>query len=371
MKFDLKCLALASVLMLGASRVCASTPLGDYVTFSGFGTLGMVQTDTDGAQFVRDREPAGATRHPSFNVDSDLGLQLTAQPTKWLSGTVQTLTEQRSDVNLSTEVEWAFIKVEPLDGLALRGGRMALPMFTISDTRYVGYANTWVRPPDEVYALALLDRFQGADASYRLPIGSTALSVSVLAGTSFFYGTGSTAKENVGDLKGANAQWESEWVTLRAGRVRGEVAVGSSGDRYTFSDLGVLVDHSNIVAQAEYVMRRSESLPDLVNANGWYVLAGYRLKTVLPYAMYASTRPLRDSPIHLSGEQSTLAAGVRWDAFKAAALKLQVQTVDTHGTEGVSFVTPSASAPAGPGPGPAQPVSRPVAVISVSVDVVF
>jgi hypothetical protein len=40
MKFDLKCLALASVLMLGASRVCASTPLGDYVTFSGFGTLG-------------------------------------------------------------------------------------------------------------------------------------------------------------------------------------------------------------------------------------------------------------------------------------------------------------------------------------------
>src|ERR1035441_6138706 len=132
MKCDLKCLALTSVLMLGASRVCASTPLGDYVTFSGFGTLGMVQTDLDSAQFVRDHEPAGATRHPSFNVDSDLGLQLTAQPTKWLSGTVQTLTEQRSDVNLSTEVEWAFIKVEPLDGFALRGGRMALPMFTIS-----------------------------------------------------------------------------------------------------------------------------------------------------------------------------------------------------------------------------------------------
>ena len=60
---------------------------------------------------------------------------------------------------------------------------------------------------------------------------------------------------------------------------------------------------------------------------GRYVLAGSRLKMVLPYAMYASTKPLADSPFHLSGEESTFAAGVRWDAFKAAALKLQVQTV--------------------------------------------
>ena len=149
---------------------------------------------------------------------------------------------------------------------------MALPMFTISDTRHIGYANTWVRPPDEVYALALLDRFQGADASYRLPIGSTALSVSVLTGTSFLQGAAGP-DGNVSDLKGANAQWESEWVTLRAGRVRGEVVVpvGSTRDSYTFSDLGVLVDHRNIVAQAEYVTRRSGNFP-MVNANGWYVL---------------------------------------------------------------------------------------------------
>jgi hypothetical protein len=366
----LKSAAIAGAWLLGASRVVASTALGDYVTFSGFGTLGEVVTDTDDdIQFVRDREAAGASRRPSFNVDSDLGLQLTAQPTKWLSGTVQTLTEQRSDINLSTEVEWAFVKLEPLDGLALRGGRMALPMFLISDTRYVGYANTWLRPPDEVYALALLDRFQGADLSYRLPIGSTSLSMSVLAGASSISSPG-LPNVNVRDVNGVNAQWESEWVTLRAGRVTGKVQIPPSEDHYTFSDLGAVVDHNNIVAQAEYVMRRSEYAPGSVDANGWYLLGGYRFNAVLPYAIYANARSPGSSSFHLQGDQSTVAAGVRWDAFKSAAIKFQVERVDTHDTIGVSFVTPIVSSPIGLPPISA-PVTRPVAVFSLAVDFVF
>jgi Gram-negative porin len=367
MKFDIKPAVAASALMLVASHASASTALGDYFTFSGFGTLGYVQTDSTEAPYTIDREGGGATTHANLNVNSDLGLQLTAQPTRWLSGTVQLLTEERDQPNLSTEVEWAFVRVQPLDGLAIRAGRMALPMFMISDTRYVGYANNWVSPPDEVYGLALLDRMEGGDVSYRLPIKSTSVTVSVLDGKSFFYGP--FGKVDVKDVKGANVQWEGDWMTLRAGRVKGVVELGNTQDNYTFSDIGAIIDHRNIVAQAEYVTRRSEVNPSLVNVNGWYVLGGYRLNQVLPYVRYGSTKPTETSPSHLSGEQSTIAAGVRWDAFKSAAIKLQLAHVDTHDTVGVSFITPTILGPVGPPISP--PVTKPVDVVSITIDFVF
>lgn len=370
MKFDLRPVVAASALALGATQAFAATPIGDYLTFSGFGTLGLVQTDTNDAQFVRDRQPAGATKTASFDVDSNLGLQLTAQPMRWISGTVQLLAQQRSDINLSPEVEWAFVKVEPLKGLSIRGGRMALPLFAISDTRNVGYANTWVRPPDEVYGLALLHRMQGGDISYRLPIASTSLTVSALVGKSFFFGPGGD-QVSVDNLKGMNAQWESDWVTLRYGRVTGDVQLAGLVDHYTFSGFGAIVDRNNIVAQAEYVTRRSKAVPDVVNVNGWYVLGGYRINAVLPYVTYGHTKPVNpDSPFHLSNEQSTIAAGVRWDAFRSADLKLQVERVDTNGTTGVSFVTQGVAGPPG-APASSLPVTTPVTAFSLAVDFVF
>jgi hypothetical protein len=370
MKCDSKSVMAAAAVTLCTAQAFATTPIGDYLTFSGFGTLGWVQTDSDAAPYVHDGQTAGATKHGSFNVDSNLGLQLTARPTHWLSSTVQLLSQQRTDKNISTEVEWAFVKVDPINGLSIRGGRMALPMFAISDTRNVGYANTWIRAPNEVYGMALLHRMEGVDASYRLPLGSTSLSLSVLAGKSFLT-VPDAGKVDVKNLKGANAQWESDWVTLRIGRVKGEVVSSSFGiDIYTFTGFGAIVDHNNIVAQGEYVTRRSEILPDAIDANGWYLLGGYRFGSLLPYVSYADTKPEHgDSQGFLASAQSTFAAGLRWDAFRSAAIKFQLERTDTHDTPGLSFVTPTISSPFGP---PIiLPVADPVTVASVSIDFVF
>jgi hypothetical protein len=372
MKFDLKLAVAASALALCTAQASAATPIGDYLTFSGFGTLGWTQTDDDATPYIHDGQTKGATKQGSFNVDSNIGLQLTARPTKWLSATVQMLGQQRTDANISTEVEWAFVKVEPIQGLSIRGGRMALPMFAISDTRNVGYANNWVRAPNEVYGMALLHRMQGADATYRLPLGSTSLSLSVLAGKSSVIGRGN-APQPVENLKGVNAQWESDWVTLRVGRVKGEVTVddgiNNGTDTYTFTGFGAIVDHNNIVAQAEYVTRRSELLPAGIDANGWYLLGGYRLGSVLPYVSYADTKPVNVNAFYISNKQSTFAAGLRWDAFRSAALKFQLERTDTHGTSGISFVVPTVLNPFGPPT--VGSVTGPVTVASLSVDFVF
>ncbi len=48
----------------------------------------------------------------------------------------------------------------------MRLGRLPLPVFLVSDFRQVGYANTWIRPPIEVYGQVPLDNVDGLDVLY-------------------------------------------------------------------------------------------------------------------------------------------------------------------------------------------------------------
>lgn len=376
MKLDLTKIAAAAVLAFGAAQASAATAIGEFTTVSGFGTTGLVVTDTDDAEFVRYGQESGADDRPEFKVDSNLGLQLDVRPRTWLSATVQLLTQQRNGENLDTNVEWAFVGVQPVDGLRARIGRTAMPVFAISDTRNVGFANTWVRPPNEVYGLALMENLDGADLSYYLPVGDSSLTFTALYGESevTVFNTDVEMKR----VRGATVQWDSEWVSLRVAKIIADSQLddlgipGVSGDdRYEFTDIGVHVDRGNVVARAEYVTRSSETFSELVDADGWYVFGGYRFGNVLPYAIYAVTEPDAGvQPGQLSSEQSTIAAGVRWDAFSAATVKFQVDRVDTDDTRGISFLTDTFTPP-GTSLTVALPVEDPVTVLSIAVDYVF
>jgi len=356
---SLSLVALAAALAASAVPAFAATQINDYLSFSGFGTLGVARTSTDDADFIRDAQRAGASRQPTVNVDSDFGMQLTATATPWLSGTVQMLTIERNKNHLSTEAEWAFLKLTPVEGLDIRGGRMTLPMFLVSDSRNVGYANNWLRAPGEVYGLALMSRLNGGDVTYSKSFGSSTLTASAIVGTSEVDVTISPNPYKADNVHGVNLQLETDWATFRVGQVRAHVHVTDLDvlDDYAFTGAGISVDRNNIVAQAEYVMRRSTSASSIVDASGWYALAGYRFGGVLPYASYASTKPhIADAPFHLAGPQKTMAAGLRWDVLKAADIKFQLERIDTDHTQGVSFATA---------------VDKPVTAVSVAADFVF
>ena len=71
---------------------------------------------------------------------------------KNLTGTAQIVTRRLSDYNSTRPYfEWANIKYQATRDLSVRAGRVVAPMFMISDSRMVGYAQTMVRPPEEVY----------------------------------------------------------------------------------------------------------------------------------------------------------------------------------------------------------------------------
>ena len=348
---------LVAALALGAVPAVAGTQVGDYLNFSGFGTVGLARTNTDKADFIRDAEAGGATKDVSANVDSNFGLQLTGTAAPWLSATVQMLSMERSQSYMTTELEWAFVKVTPFDGLTLRGGRMALPVFAVSDSRNVGYANNWLRPPGEVYGLAMIPRLDGADASYSAALGSSTFTATVMAGKGNLPRRAS-ADLLTDNLRGLNLQWEIDGITVRLGQVRTRVHTSIAGvaDEYKFTGAGVLVDRDNIVAQAEYVTRRSGSNAALIDADGWYAMGGYRVGTWLPYASYSSTKPNVTAKVHAAGPQETTAIGARWDVLKAVDVKFQLERIDTKGTAGVSFIAA---------------VPKPVTAASVTVDFVF
>lgn len=304
-------------------------------SFGGYGTAGIVRTDTDRAQFVRSIEKSGATQSPRESTDSNLGVQATARFNSWLSATVQVLA---SSNELTDVVSWAYLKIDPVDNLSFKLGKVEMPLFAISDSRDINYANVWLRAPNEVYSLANMEELRGGEFTYSLPIGSTHLSLTGYAGNSTVVIPIDVF--NAWDVHGGELRWETEWVTLRAGLATAVPELGPGlYDRYTFYGFGALVDHDNIIAQAEYVRRKADAYTMEVNSTGYYVLGGYRFGKVAPYVSYASTTKSQPyyAPYALSLDQDTAAVGVRWDAFKSADIKFQFERVDPKGTAGISF----------------------------------
>ena len=331
---------------LAAAALCAApafaaTPFGEYASLSGFGTLGAVTSDNSTDAFVRDGAPTGAKGKPSWNVDSKLGVQLDAKANDWLSATVQVLAEQRYTPEVSAKFEWAFVKIKPVDGLNIRVGRTAPAMFMVSDSRNVGFANTWVRPPNEVYSLAGMKNLTGVDASYRLELAGTSLTLAVLAGNSQFDNVNSHLQ--VKKMRGLNLVWDSDYGSFRLGRVIADVHVPGFGpggsevvDGYTFTGLGYQFDNGDWVVGAEHVERAADFFAPQVNSKGWYVMGGRRFDSVLPYVSAAGTKNQSAMNV-LNGEQSTYALGLRWDAQSGVAVKAQFEHADPKGTMGVSF----------------------------------
>jgi len=304
-------------------------------SFNGYGTAGIVTTNTSQAQFVRGMESSGATRSARANVDSILGVQAMARFNPWLSATVQVL---NSSNKLTDTVAWAYLKVEPLENLSIKLGKTEMPLFAVSASRDINYSNIWLRAPNEVYSLANIEELRGGEITYAHPIGSTRLSLTGYAGKTVIVLSGQGSPADAKNVRGGALRWETEWVTLRGGIATTIVELPGIHDRYTFSSVGALVDHNNIIAQAEYVRRKSAGFAMVVNASGYYVLGGYRFGKVAPYVSYASTTKADAAfPIGISFDQDTVAVGVRWDAFRSADIKFQFERVDPKGTAGISF----------------------------------
>ena len=344
-------------------------------SFNGFGTLGVVHSSEDNADFTTTNfQPNGAgySRSWSASVDSLIGGQVTANLTPQLSAVLQLVAQQNYDNTYWPHVEWANIKYQFTPDFDVRIGRVVEPTFMLSDSRQVGYANPWVRPPTELYTLNPITNLDGVDASYRLHLGEVTNTLQANYGRNLSFRFPARTRLDASYAWGIFDNTEYGAALLHLGYQDSTLTLQSAtaalfdafrqfgpkgaaiADAYEVVDksvtlltIGASYDPGQWFAMGEWVRSRSESLIGVTT--GWYVSGGYRVGKFTPYLTYAqvteritsapglsvSDLPASVAPIAAalnSGLSAVLASrpvqytssvGVRWDFMKNIDLKVQ------------------------------------------------
>lgn len=207
------------------------------VKFSGFGTLGVVHTQGDGAAFVRDMSQFhGATNRGLFwETDTRLGIQAAYAATETLDIVTQVISRYNQDNNFDPEVSLGFVRYAPNPSVKLRLGRVGYDIFHAADSREVGYSYLWVRPPLEYYGAMSTQYIDGGDVTFLVPIGNNVARLKLYSGL---------ARNRVPNLYGQN-RW--------AGNISADLGVMQdlAGTRFT----GGLIDFD----AANWMLRLSRS----------------------------------------------------------------------------------------------------------------
>ena len=364
---------------LYAAGACADDLEAPLFSFSGFGTLGVVHSSEDQADFTSSifkPNGAGYSHAWSADVDSLIGGQVTATITPKLSAVLQVIAEQNYDNTYHPYVEWANIQYQFTQSFSARIGRTVLPTFLFSDTRKVAYTYTWVRPPLEVYRLLPTTTRDGIDASDQMRIGDITNILQAHVGKS-----DNQLPNDTGDIK-AKQSWglaytgeyrattvhigyESMHLTLDGLKpiFDGFRQFGPEGialaDKYevdnqaiSVTTIGARYDPGQWFMMGEVAHGVTHSI--FGKGTGWYLSGGYRLGKFTPYITYAEAKAdnlsdpglnLSTLPPSLAGAaaglnaalnsllstkpvQNTLSIGGRWDFMSNAALKLQYDHTD-------------------------------------------
>lgn len=343
----------ATVMALGASSqlALADSNLPDF-KFSGFGTLGVVSTNTGDALFrANSRQQTGADNsNPDLGVDSRLGLQADVKFNETFSGVGQALISRR-DGEFAGELEWLFGQAKVNDWASVRLGRMVLPTFLVSDSRSVGYASHWLRAPIDTYGTYIPTSFDGAQAVFRNTVAGANVTTQLSLGQSksdlFAARNGAIlpGKVDYSELYSLNVVAEKGDFTVRFGHTLGkdtEVRIGGAlvgkGDD-SFTGLGLQYDNGSLLVVSEYVKRGWSAAgagDKFFNSNAYYLSSGYRFGAFMPYVTLSRFEPKGGIYGAVKKTHSTDAVGVRWDVMKNVAVKAQYEEV--KGSSGVQWL---------------------------------
>lgn len=376
-----------SILALAVAAALPSLATAVDLSYSGFSTAAYAQTDTDEAQVGYYGQPEGIDSDGSFEMDSKLGVQVTAKFNDVLSATVQGVAYSDLSGDWEPRLDWAYVRAQALPSVSLRAGYLRAPTFMYSDSVFIGYANIWVRPPLEIYNMTPVYQIRGVDALWRTSLGPVQVTVNpyfgdsevdvggdtldvrswIGAATTFEYRSwmarvglsefelGSTVEQLLPLTEGLRAAGafcapcaiEAERVDLVGAKVQ-NVSLGAQYD-----------DGKNFLA-LEAAKATSGGNYLLPTREGAYATYGRRFGGLMPYVTYAQSRHHRpdQSTIPTVGPFAPLAfgvtallqggysdhdsysAGVRYEvpafsALKGALVKLQLDHIDAKDGNGM------------------------------------
>jgi hypothetical protein len=377
---------------------------------SGFGTLSMVhssQHKTDFTSYVLKAGATGESEAWSPDVDSRLGVQVDLAPGQRWSAVLQAVSEQQYDNSYTPAIEWANVKWQATPELAVRVGRITLPLFFGADYRKIGYAYPWARPPVKVYGAIPVSSSDGVDLTWQWE------GLGVRHSTQAYFGRrhlrlADKVRLHRRRIAGIANTMQYGAASARISMMRAKVTIDAGAFASTLGAFGTRgqalydeyrVDHQTVsvvgagfdydpgpwFVSAEANRLHTHSF--LGSARAVRASTGYRWGALTPWAGYTRIKagsPASDAGLSLAGlapdaaraaaainvtlnslrkvipQQSTVSTGLRWDFRRDFALKLEYQRIiprsDSRG---------SMDAPAGPRP------DGPIEVASVALDFVF
>ncbi len=383
------------------------------LSLHGFGSLGWTQTDNSDVGFIGSgilSPYSGADSSGTFDSDTGFGLQARVAYDKF-SITAQVVS--RGEQHYDPKFEWLYGAIELYDGLTVRGGRLRLPVYMLSESLEVGYAYNWVRPPIEVYNQVPITNYDGGDITYSNSIYDWDYSVQM------FYGQRNIDESNhlkLRDILGANITVGNEYLTLRAGYANTSMTVGigdpnmknllaglrangfgnaadeldAKDENGDFYEIGFALDYEDFMLSGEYTWLRVPGFR--ADSEAWYISTGYRIGKFTPTFTFSSFRNtdskhLDNAIASVAGtpfsgfvggllpsqsiKQESITLGLRYDIDTTSitslnipmmAIKAEWQYINPKGTAGL-FDTSRASAGNFTGSG--------VSVFSVALDFVF
>jgi hypothetical protein len=315
----------------------AATAAAKMFTVSGFGTLGVVNNSSKTGDYVADvfqATGAGNSHDYAISVDSKVALQVDARITDQLTAVVQLVSRTRTNNTYSPGFEWANIKYAITPELSVRVGRTALPVFLNSETRLVGYANPWVRPPIETYSLRSTTNADGVDMAWSRQIAGVNNNLQAWYGKTKIDSVGSTGAISRGveahKIIGVADTVQYGSLTVRAGVTAIDFILHATPTTLVYAkanvyNVGAVYDPGNWFVQGEATKTDFGAIQRAQQA--FYATLGYRWEKFTPYVTY-STVKVDDDQVKLAVRaQHSTSAGVRWDLIKNVDIKLQLDQV--------------------------------------------
>jgi hypothetical protein len=201
----MKKLVLASAVALACTGFNAQAD----IRFNGFASI------VAGTALDEDSSLYGYDDNLSFKPESLFALQVSSDLGDGLSATAQILSRGEND--FTTDFEWAYVSYELTDQTQVNMGRMRIPFYRYSDFLDVGYAYSWIRPPQSVYRM-VFSTYDGVSVLHNSYFGGFDSTLQVITG-SYEGGINLLSDYDPSKLEsmvGVNWTIGNEWVTARA-----------------------------------------------------------------------------------------------------------------------------------------------------------
>ncbi|WKY59098.1 hypothetical protein Q5H80_05545 [Vibrio sp. SNU_ST1] len=314
--------------------------VADKFSFNGFASLNM-QLGNNSHGFMKSQNKV------RFDEGSLIGLQGEFEVNDSTSAVVQMVARGNKKENWTPDVEWAFLSHKVTPNLTVRGGKLRLPLFMYSDYLEVGYAQTSVRVPSEVYGSVVLTSLTGGDFIYDVELDDSTVSFQGFVGSQKLSASKHSynADTQFDDIAGGVINWTDDTWTLRA--VYAQAVVSSTTNwntnnksllNTTFNDekakfygVGGRYDNGNLALVSEVTRTTVEGFYHDVDSA--YLTAAYRVNQFTPYVTVAHMETTddaeRNNQVKRAGanfkQKPTLSAAYAYGSAVKVASNMNIQ----------------------------------------------